>query len=240
MQELAINRKLEPIQRHCEKHGDYLAKRIQIYREVKEMPCPDCAQEKAFEEEKALAQRKKNEQIKNILDSCNIPVRYKSANIENLSAKHKNLIEYAKNFKENSKLGKSILMCGTPGKGKTFAAIAIGNYIIYNFQHSVYYVNIIDIFRRIKCSYKHDATENEITIIQSYLKPSLLIIDEIGIQYGTENEHIIMHDIINKRYEKQKSTILISNLTGKELKGFLGERIVRRVKEDNGIYVDFK
>jgi DNA replication protein DnaC len=47
-----------------------------------------------------------------------------------------------------------------------------------------------------------------------------------------------LFDIIDKRYRDVKPTILISNLTKAELKGFLGERSFDRLRE-GGLWVDF-
>jgi DNA replication protein DnaC len=65
----------------------------------------------------------------------------------------------------------------------------------------------------------------------------LLILDEFGIQIGSEHEKMLLFRIINKRYENLKPTILISNLSPAEIKNF-EERIFDRLKE-NGILLSF-
>ena len=60
----------------------------------------------------------------------------------------------------------------------------------------------------------------------------LLILDEVGMQYGTEAEQITLFDIIDKRYRDLKPTILLTNQNSSGLKQFLGERSFDRVKEE--------
>jgi DNA replication protein DnaC len=69
-------------------------------------------------------------------------------------------------------------------------------------------------------------------------KIGLLIIDEVGVQYGTEGEQVIMFDIINRRYRDAMPTILITNLGKEGFKKYLGERSFDRLRE-NGIWVPF-
>ncbi|EDH5493481.1 AAA family ATPase, partial [Salmonella enterica subsp. enterica serovar Java] len=57
----------------------------------------------------------------------------------------------------------------------------------------------------------------------------LLIIDEVGVQFGSASELAILQEIVNVRYENVLPTILISNLTFEQLKDTIGERIVDRV-----------
>ena len=65
----------------------------------------------------------------------------------------------------------------------------------------------------------------------------LLIIDEFGVQTGSDTEKLILFRIVNKRYEYLKPTILITNLSVAEIKKF-EERIFDRLK-DNGILLNF-
>ena len=65
----------------------------------------------------------------------------------------------------------------------------------------------------------------------------LLVIDEVGVQSGTENERNILFDIINGRYENMKSTLIITNLDRSQLPDYLGERIVDRLRENGGMLI---
>ena len=49
-------------------------------------------------------------------------------------------------------------------------------------------------------------------MVAGFIRPDLLILDEVGVQFGSETEKMILFEIINGRYEQLKPTIVISNL----------------------------
>ena len=93
--------------------------------------------------------------------------------------------------------------------------------------------------RRIKDSWRHGGGETESTAIAALVFPDLLILDEVGIQFGTDAEKMLLFDVLNDRYEKRRPTLLLSNLTLSEVRGYLGERVFDRLREDGGEVVVF-
>ena len=75
--------------------------------------------------------------------------------------------------------------------------------------------------------------------IDALVMPDLLILDEVGVQFGTVTESLIMFEILNGRYEKVRPTIVMSNLTEDEITEYLGSRVVDRLKEGGGVLVAF-
>ena len=69
--------------------------------------------------------------------------------------------------------------------------------------------------------------------------PELLILDEVGVQFGSETEKLMLFDVLNERYEKRKPCVLLSNLAIDDVKAFLGERVFDRLREDGGEAVAF-
>lgn len=61
------------------------------------------------------------------------------------------------------------------------------------------------------------------------LETDVLIIDEIGLQYGTDMERIELFDIIDYRCTEGKPTIITSNFTQAQLEDKLGQRISDRL-----------
>jgi putative replication protein dnaC len=66
-----------------------------------------------------------------------------------------------------------------------------------------------------------------------------LIIDEVGVQSGTEAESRALFDVFNERYQNLKPTILISNLNAEDFVAAVGNRIADRIKEDGGEFLFF-
>ena len=90
-----------------------------------------------------------------------------------------------------------------------------------------------------KRSYDRTSSGTEDDAIAELVKPRLLILDEVGADYGTEHSKTILFDIINKRYENIKPTIVLTNLDAAALREYFGERIVDRLREGGGKLVTF-
>ena len=88
--------------------------------------------------------------------------------------------------------------------------------------------------RRVKETWGKGSEETESQAIRNFTLPDLLVVDEIGVQFGSQAEQIILTEIINDRYEAMRPTIIISNLTVPQLEEILGKRVVDRFYESGG------
>ena len=130
-------------------------------------------------------------------------------------------------------------MCGKPGTGKNHLALAIARYVIENHQSPVIFTTALKIAREFKSTWSKTAKRCENDVIAHFTTPDLLIIDEVGVQFGSEAEKLIMFEIINTRYERMKPTILISNQTKEELAAFVSERVIDRMSDGGGCTLSF-
>lgn len=229
----------------CKTHGEYTSKGMmggKIW-----MPCPDCAKIQASEKqviEERLAANAERERWERKLGQACIPERYKDRRFENYIATNegsRNALQTAHDFAVNFKdaNGRSLIFCGLPGTGKTHLANATCLYVMEQHKASALFTTVQKAIRRIKDTWDKGAEETETQAIEALVWPDLLVLDEIGIQFGSETEKMLLFDVLNERYEQRKSVILISNLTVKEVVVYLGERIFDRLKEDGGQSVVF-
>jgi DNA replication protein DnaC len=72
---------------------------------------------------------------------------------------------------------------------------------------------------------------NEDDLLHDLGHAALLVIDEIGVGFGSDAEQVQLFDIIDARYKYSRPTVLLSNLPAKELKAALGERAYDRLRE---------
>ena len=202
-------------------------------------PCSEVKQKAEMQRQSEAAQlaygKSKDAQIFQRLRDCNIGDRFKGMTFPDYkptcdkAAKiHAECQKYVDCFKDSS--GCNILMIGSPGTGKNMIAAIIGQEVIkrdFSFLHTT----AMKLVRRIKDSWRNKE-ESEQEVINSFVSPSLLVIDEIGVQFGSPTEQLFLTEVINERYEKRRPTILISNLKLSQLKEVMGERVIDRFYDD--------
>jgi DNA replication protein DnaC len=101
---------------------------------------------------------------------------------------------------------RDVLWLGPPGVGKSFLVQALG-YQAVRSGFAVLYRSIFDVVR----DFLHDeALGGEDKILARYLKPDLLIIDDMGMKQLPKRSGEYLFEIIMRRYET-RSTMMTSN-----------------------------
>ena len=239
---------IEKTGQKCDKHGFFEAKVLRIAgSEQFGAICPKCEaikreiEAKKQQEIEAELKRIKIEQNKKKLS---VPLRYQSKTFENFETKLKQqeialktCKSFVSGFSEIVKNGASMVLCGTAGTGKTHLACAI-LYEIANQGFSGLYVRAFEMSREIKATFGRKS-EDETAVYRKFISPDLFVIDEVGAQYGSETEKLILFEVVGKRYDAMKPTILVSNLIEKELEDFVGIRVLDRMRENRGKVITF-
>jgi len=241
--------------RVCEKHGEYTAEILGVFQKSDVWsPCKLCYAEKKeaeLAEKRRIAVLERQQKIEAAIGMSGIPIRFKEKNFKNYSVEGSNQAEsdskksvlmmakaIADNFAAHQKKGSQIVFAGSVGTGKTHLANAIALSVIEQGKTALY-ATVTDIIRLVRDTWSRASKKTESQIVNELVNINLLIVDEIGVQYGTESERIILFDIIDKRYRDVKPTIFITNLSKQGMLEFVGERSFDRIRE-GGLWIDFK
>lgn len=101
---------------------------------------------------------------------------------------------------------RDVLLIGPPGVGKSHLAQSIGKEAI-KAGFVVLYRSIFDLVRELL---DHETQAGESRLLKKYLKPDLLIIDDMGLKVLPAKSGEILLEIIMRRYEN-RSTMMTSN-----------------------------
>jgi len=101
---------------------------------------------------------------------------------------------------------RDVLFCSPPGTGKSHLIQAIG-YQLIKLGHVVLYRSIFDVVR----DFLHDeAMDGRDRVMNRYLKPDLLIIDDFGMKELPKRGGEFLFEIVMRRYET-RSTMMTTN-----------------------------
>lgn len=239
----------------CEHHGQYPNSLVEQFgADPLWYGCPRChfdARHSAeiVVREKAGAENQQRLLNERLLDA-GIPLRFQQATLETwiagddqskLKAWHQ-ATGYTEAFSENYGVGRSMMLLGQVGTGKTHLAAGILQQAIRNFGSQGLqgrYTTAGRIIRSVKETFgSHDRTESQ--VYADLVMPHLLVIDEVGVQHGTEFERTVLFEVINGRYEQIKPTVVVSNLGLADLRVCLGDRAVDRLRDKGGLVMLFR
>lgn len=220
-----LNRKYEEGVFTCEKHGEVKCCFFINERNEKVWDeCPECAKER----EKLIAEKEKEAEIKRQREKwlqSNIKEKFFDMTFDDYEVLNDSLklaLEKTKAIAEGS--NRSLLLLGENGLGKTMlSSLAL-------MKRGGYIYKMYEIITQIKSSYKANSTVDEMDILKKLSTCPLLVVDEVGKQFGSESEKNWLSYIIDERYECNRPIILICNLKLK--------RECTDEEKDNGMYIE--
>lgn len=168
---------------------------------------------------------------------------FESKGFENFipkTSEQKRLLDLFVEVSKNKCLTKNVIIHGGVGVGKTHLCNALtmalsqkkGNYF---YSDLIKITTSADILKAVRQCWNKDADKYDYQAVEDFKTIPILIVDEIGVQYGSESEKIELYNIFNARYEDCLYCIICSNLKEKEMCDVLGLRTWDRIS--GGAYV---
>lgn len=146
--------------------------------------------------------------------------------------------------------GGGLTLIGRPGTGKSHLGSAMVNALIREHDTAAMILSGREIVRMLRSTWGNrrqpilgtfnssdsgyievSLPDTEDEMLEMLGRVPLLVIDEIGVQFGTDAEMVQLFEVIDRRYQYQLPTVILSNLTGAELKRALGDRAYDRIRE---------
>ena len=211
--------------------------------------------QQAYERMRSLAEahRERQEAIKRekAIEFCGIGKRFAGMTFNDYRAETEQQAHaldackrFAGNFTRVLELGSNIVMLGNTGTGKTMLAACTMMEVI-RAGYTGKYFTVQTLIREIRSSWDRESKVSEREMLAQLVGYDLLIVDEVGVQYGTDAEKVALFEVINGRYEAMKPTILISNLMPRQegrpgpcIEDSMGDRIIDRLRH-NGVFLGF-
>lgn len=137
---------------------------------------------------------------------------------------------YVSHFREYSEGNAGMMFWGGVGTGKSYLAACIANALIDR-NYTVIMAPLQDIVADMTANYN----ANRDSILDRVETCDLLILDDLGVERGTDYMYEHVYDLINTRYLAKKPMIVTTNLSPQQLESDPDIRKVRiydRIKEN--------
>lgn len=149
---------------------------------------------------------------------------------------------YAEEFAEHYRQGRALMLLGEVGNGKTHLACAILQHVVRELEATGLIVTAEAIMQAVTDSFRSNAGPSKSDLLAELAAVDLLVIDEVGMHTprpGKDFMPSLLHEVIDRRYQLVRPTILISNQDRERLPDYIGPRAMDRLRENGGLLAPF-
>jgi DNA replication protein DnaC len=151
-----------------------------------------------------------------------IPKLYQNASLKDFKAA--TIDSIGQFFRNSNSVG--LLISGAAGVGKTHLAVAITRVLIEQ-KADVFFIETARIFSELRERMRRD--ESEEALLMRYVYVPWLVLDDLGAGSFSDFERRVTLDLLNRRGNEGRKTIVTSNLELKAISEVLDERIASRL-----------
>lgn len=155
--------------------------------------------------------------LEHVLKRAGLPERYQQASFDTfdvkVSASAREAVRQAQHYADEFLMHKDrgLLFHGSVGTGKTHLSIAVLRRLTLDYGVRTAFVDFRDLLKRIQATMRNSAAKRE-EVLQPILDAEALVLDEIGAARATDWTFEIVEEVLNRRYNDARATILTTNL----------------------------
>lgn len=199
--------------------------------------------EGAIQATSEIITRREESALKSVLGRSGILPLHQGCTIENYVV-NDHLQAFARDFAQNyierfnNNFGTCFIFSGGTGTGKNHLSAAICNSLMSQGKTCLV-VTVTELMLNMRKCYGDKAKYSEDEFIKQLINFDLLVLDEIGLQKGSDHEKIILNQVIDQRIGNLKPVGVLTNLDHNSVKAVLGERIFDRLKSNDSQWIPF-
>jgi DNA replication protein DnaC len=194
-------------------------KDIEILGVLRRVPVScQCRQEAAEREKQAAEQRDLRRRLEKFKAYSLMDSRFEASTFENWQHRTDNRDDYILATKYCEKWetmyanNRGLLLYGKAGSGKTFLSFAIAN-ALYRQGVAVMAISICKLLAVIKDSFDRHGEFGETDVLNTVRDASLLVLDDLGVEYKTAWAYEKLYAIIDTRYRANRPLIITTNFS---------------------------
>lgn len=204
--------------------------------------CPKCQEAREGDEQRAK-ERTRKAYLDTAIKNAGFGERFWGKTLDNYETTTKEqeeAVEKCRWFLEHIKVSAGLIIVGGLGVGKNHLAAGISREVIKTNKRAIK-TSVGDLDSIFKEGWGITNEEGQLikkskaVILESFVAPAVLTIDEIGFQRGTKDELLHIGEVCSKRYDAMKPTILLTNVQPKDIAPLIGQRAYDRFKEGGKI-----
>ena len=221
---------------HCDLHGPFLARHM--FRDRFTL-CPACIDADLARKDAEAKAARQAEFVAAATLHSGLRGRFRETTFANFTATtqdQRHAMMTCQDFAASAEGGNwaSLTLIGPPGTGKTHLGAAIALETIQRGRRASY-STFRDLIRTLRGTWRRGADETEEQVVEGFASVPMLVIDELGVSFGTDAESAQLFDVIDRRYQLCNPLVLISNLSVPDLRVVLGDRLFDRVREGSQV-----
>lgn len=169
-----------------------------------------------------------------ILGACGVDKKYRGCTFGNFQGGAR----LTKDLKRLAAEGKSVLLSGGTGCGKTHLAVAMMVEFLKS-NHDALFVTLPDLLLEIRSSFSEKSGTTEKGLVEWFSTKQLLVLDDVGAEKPSEFTVATLFLILDRRIRQERQTIITTNLQAmRDIEEHAGARIVSRISEMEFIKVN--